>query len=182
MRSLLGTHRVGRVAAVAAAAMMLDALVDLLPRRSIGVVLGQSEPATPETVAPETVEHDRLLIEGCWRVVSIEVNGTTNSSDDVKKITTENRRDGGWRLLVDGNEIAAGTSSIDPEASPNSIDLEFTSGDSAGRTSYGIYENGKTSRRICYAEAGRPRPSDFSTSEGSGRIMAVLERVERAER
>jgi len=174
MRSPLGTHRVGRVAAIAAAAMMLDALVDLLPHRSIGVVLGQSE-----TVAPETIEQDRLLIEGYWRVVSIEVNGTTNSSDDVRKITTENRRDGGWRLLVDGNEIAAGTSSIDPEASPKTIDLEFTSGDSAGRTSYGIYENGKTSRRICYAEAGRPRPSDFSTSEGSGRIMAVLERVER---
>jgi hypothetical protein len=94
MRSLLGTHRVGRVAAIAAAAMMLDALVDLLPRQSIGVVLGQSEPATPETVAPETIEQDRLLIEGYWRVVSIEVNGTTNSSDDVRKITTENHRDG----------------------------------------------------------------------------------------
>jgi uncharacterized protein (TIGR03067 family) len=179
MRSPLDTHRVGRVAAVAAAAMMLDALVDLLPRRSIGVVLAQSEPAKPDTVTPDTLEPDRLLIEGCWRVVSIEVNGTTNSSDDVRKITTENRRDGGWRLLVDGNEIAAGTSSINPAASPNSIDLEFTSGDSAGRTSYGIYETGKSSRRICYAEAGRPRPSDFSTSEGSGRIMVVFERVER---
>lgn len=182
MRSPLGTHRVGRVAAVAAAAMLLNALIDFLPHRSMGVGLAQSETEELEAVTLETVEHDRLLIEGCWRMVSIEVNGTTNSSDDVRKITTENRRDGGWRLLVDGNEIAAGTSSIDPAASPNSIDLEFTSGDSAGRTSYGIYETKRMSRRICFAEAGRPRPSDFSTSEGSGRIMVVFERVALAER
>jgi uncharacterized protein (TIGR03067 family) len=172
MTSRVGTHGVREMAAVVAGAL-LTTVVAALFVASVGVVLAQSGPALTATV-----EHDRSLVAGVWRVDSIEVNGTTNSSDDVRKITTENRLDGGWRLLIDGNEIAAGTSCIDPAESPKTIDLEFTSGSNAGQTSYGIYEAGEKSRRICFAEAGRPRPSDFSTGEGSGRIMVMFERVE----
>ncbi|NCY02140.1 MAG: TIGR03067 domain-containing protein [Planctomycetia bacterium] len=152
---------------------------------AMGVVTLPAAPADSlhvRAVAAEAgdADSDRLLIEGAWRVVSIEVDGTVNESDDVRRITTRNGRDGAWTLFVDGVELAAGTSAIDASATPKTIDLEFTSGPNAGRTSYGIYEATRSSRRICYAEAGRARPGAFSTEAGSGRTLVVFERVEAA--
>jgi uncharacterized protein (TIGR03067 family) len=112
--------------------------------------------------------------------VSVEANGNTVNPDDVKKIVTENGRDGEWTLLVEGKEVADGTSTIDPTVTPKTIDLKTTKGPNAGQVTYGIYETTGKTRRICYAEPGRPRPSDFSAPAGSGRIVAVFERVEDA--
>jgi uncharacterized protein (TIGR03067 family) len=128
----------------------------------------------------EAVKKDHLAIEGTWRAVSVEANGNTVNPDDVKKIVTENGRDGEWTLLVEGKEVAEGTSTIDPTVTPKTIDLKTTKGPNAGQVTYGIYETTGKTRRICYAEPGRPRPSDFSAPAGSGRIVAVFERVEDA--
>lgn len=127
----------------------------------------------------EAIRKDHLAIEGEWRAVSIEANGNAVSADDVRKITIENGRDGEWTLLVDGKEVAEGTSTIDPAVTPKTIDFKVTKGNDAGRETYGIYELGATTRKICYAEPGRQRPADFSAPAGSGRILVVFERVER---
>lgn len=137
--------------------------------------------ASPAQDAPgskeEAVKKDHLAIEGLWQAVSVEVNGNAVNPDDVKKITTDNGRDGEWTLLVEGKEIADGTSTIDPTVTPKTIDFKTTKGANAGQTTYGIYEMTENTRRICYAEPGRPRPADFSAPAGSGRILAVFERV-----
>jgi len=138
------------------------------------VVLAQTVADTKE----EATKKDHLAIEGTWRAISLEVNGNAVGADDVKKITTENGRDGEWTLLVDGNEMAEGTSTIDPTVTPKTIDFKATKGNSAGQTTYGIYEMTGNTRRICYAEPGRPRPADFSAAAGSGRILVVFERLE----
>ena len=136
--------------------------------------LAQDAPGSKE----EAIKKDHLAIEGTWRAVSVEVNGNAVNPDDVKKITTENGRDGEWTLFVDGNEVADGTSTIDPTVTPKTIDFKTTKGANAGQTTYGIYEMTGKTRRICYAEPGRPRPADFSAPAGSGRILAAFERVE----
>lgn len=129
-------------------------------------------------VKEEAIRKDHLAIEGTWQALTVEANGTMVNPEDVKKITTENGRDGEWTLRVDGKEIAEGTSTIDPTVTPKTIDFKATKGPNAGQTTYGIYEiTGKT-RRICYAEPGRSRPADFSAAAGSGRILVVFERVE----
>ena len=153
--------------AVAAAAAILSLVI------SIGA-LAQDAPGSKE----EAIKKDHLAIEGTWQAVSVEVNGNAVDAESVRKITTDNGRDGEWTLLVEGKEVADGTSTIDPTVTPKTIDFKTTKGANAGQTTYGIYElTGKT-RRICYAEPGRPRPADFSAPAGSGRILAVFERVE----
>lgn len=126
----------------------------------------------------KAVKKDQLAIEGTWRAVSVEANGNAVNPDDVKKIVVENGRDGEWTILVDGKEVADGTSTVDPTVTPKTIDFKTTKGPNAGQTTYGIYElTGKT-RKICFAEPGRQRPSDFSSPAGSGRTLAIFERVE----
>jgi uncharacterized protein (TIGR03067 family) len=126
----------------------------------------------------EAIKKDHLAIEGTWQAISVEVNGNPVGADDVKKITIDNGRDGEWTLLVEGKDVAEGTSTIDPTVTPKTIDFKITKGANAGQMTYGIYEiTGKT-RRICHAEPGRPRPADFSAGAGSGRILTVFERIE----
>lgn len=160
---------------------MLSSL--LVPALAIGFA-GTARPQAPaaavkaDDAKKEAIKKDHLAIEGVWRAVSIEVNGNAVNPDDVRKVTTENGRDGEWTLLVDGNEMAEGTSTIDPTVTPRTIDFKVTKGNDAGRETFGIYEITGDTRKICYAEPGRPRPSDFSAPAGSGRILAVFERVE----
>jgi len=154
-----------RAAAVCAAILFLSLPI---------VAPAQSAADTKE----EATKKDHLAIEGTWQAISLEVNGNAVGADDVKKIAIDNGRDGEWTLLVEGKEIAEGTSTIDPTVTPKTVDFKTTKGGNAGQTTYGIYEMIGKTRRICYAEPGRPRPADFSAPAGSGRILAVFERVE----
>ena len=153
-----------RAAAIAAAILCLAPLLTLAQ-----TVADSKEEATKK---------DHLAFEGTWQAISLEVNGNAVGADDVKKISTENGRDGDWTLLVEGKDVSEGTSTIDPTVTPKTVDFKTTKGGNAGQTTYGIYEMTGTIRRICYAEPGRPRPADFSAAAGSGRILAVFERVE----
>lgn len=138
----------------------------------------QDPAAATDDAKKEAIRKDHLAIEGTWKAVSIEINGTSIPAGDVAKIRIENGRDGEWTVLVDGAEVAEGTSTIDPTVTPKTIDFKITRGNDAGRETYGIYELTDTTRRLCIAEAGRPRPADFSSPAGSGRTLAVFERVE----
>ena len=40
----------------------------------------------------------------------------------------------------------------------------------------GIYELESDSYKICFASAGKPRPSEFASNPGSGYILQVWER------
>ena len=132
----------------------------------------------PADAKDEAIEKDHLATEGTWRAVSIEVNGTVVGADDVRKVTTVNGREGEWTLLVDGQKMAEGTSTIDPTVTPKTIDFKTTKGNDAGRETFGIYEIVGNTRKICYAEPGRQRPADFSAPAGSGRVLVVFERIE----
>lgn len=153
-----------RPAAVGAAILWMVPLVTMAQ-----TVADKNEAAT---------KREKLEAEGTWRAVSLEVNGNAVGADDVKKITTENGRDGEWTLLVDGKDVAEGTSTIDPTFTPKTIDFKTTKGNNAGQTAFGIYEMSGKIRKLCIAEQGRPRPADFSAAAGSGQTLVVFERVD----
>ena len=127
----------------------------------------------------EAIKKDRKKYEGTWRVVSLEVDGNKSAEDDAKKITVINEADGKWAIEVEGKVIARGTSEIDPAKKPRAVDLKVTEGDGKGQTALGIYEFGDDTRTVCLAQAGKDRPSEFSSKAGSGHILAVLMRVKK---
>jgi uncharacterized protein (TIGR03067 family) len=122
------------------------------------------------------IKKDRQRYEGTWRVVSLEVNGKKAPEEDVKKISVVNKADGTWILQVDGEKVTQGTSEIDPTQKPKTIDFIETEGDNKGKIVLGIYELGEDTRRLCYAQPGKDRPSEFSAPAGSGHTLVVFKR------
>ena len=128
----------------------------------------------------EAIRADRARMAGEWRVVSIEANGNTNTDPVVAGITVVNRLDGTWSLLSNGNVIAEGTSTIDPTASPKTIELKGIRGsvENARGTHYrGIYEVHETTRRLCFVPADKPLPESFAGGRDTGQILVMFERV-----
>jgi len=108
--------------------------------------------------------------------VSLEINGNKAGENDAKKITVTNQADGTWAIRVDGNQISKGTSEINPAKKPRTIDFAATEGQGAGKRYVGIYELGEKTRKLCFVEAGRDRPAEFSAPAGSERILVIFER------
>jgi uncharacterized protein (TIGR03067 family) len=132
--------------------------------------------AADDSAREEAIRKDRAKYEGIWRVVSLEMDGTREPDRAAQKITVTNYRDGTWVVKVDGLEAARGASRIDPTRKPKTIDFTPAGDDSKGQTLHGIYEIDGNSRRLCFAGAGKERPTDFSARPGSGHVLVVLRR------
>jgi uncharacterized protein (TIGR03067 family) len=128
----------------------------------------------------EAIKKDRKKYEGTWQVVSLEVEGNKAAEEDAKKITVINEADGKWAIEVEGKVMVRGTSEIDPVKKPKTVDLTITEGDDKGQTALGIYEFADdNTRKVCLAQAGKERPTEFSSTAENKHILAVLKRVKK---
>lgn len=132
--------------------------------------------ASSADVKEDAVQKDRKLIEGTWRVVALEVNGSKSTEEDARKLTVVNGPDGTWSLRSDGNEISKGTNLLDPTKTPKTIDFTPTVGEGAGSLYRGIYELGEKTRKLCFAPPGKERPTEFSSTPDSEHILVMFER------
>jgi uncharacterized protein (TIGR03067 family) len=120
------------------------------------------------------VEQLRSL-EGEWRFESLEIDGAAVPGEALAHS----------RLLFDGDRFRMespeanydGVFTIDADATPAQIDIEFVEGPEAGNTCYGLYELDGDLLTLCLGLAGASRPSAFVTRAGSGH---ALERLRRA--
>ena len=126
-----------------------------------------------------SIEKERKRIEGTWRVVAVVDNGRTLDEEDVSSLTVVNGSDGTWSIRSDGKEINKGTSTFDPTKEPKTIDFTPSMGEDKGKLHLGIYELGKDSRMMCFAQLGQKRPTDFSAKTGSGQTLVKFERVKK---
>jgi uncharacterized protein (TIGR03067 family) len=151
-------------------------------RRSIGLLVVGVLLAAITTIAvagdakDTAIKKDRKKIEGTWRVVAFEVDGKKGTEEDAKKLTVVNGADGTWSLHSEDKEMNKGTSTIDPTKKPKTIDFTITEGEGKGNQHLGIYELGKKTRKLCFASPGKERPTEFSSTPGSGQILVTFER------
>ena len=116
---------------------------------------------------------------GTWQVESVEIDGNKLSDDQAKAFKVINEPDGKWAIEQNGAVVARGTSKIDPAQKLKTVDLVQTEGDGKGQTILGIYELNGDTRKVCLAQAGKDRPTEFSAGAGSGHILAILKKVKR---
>jgi len=125
------------------------------------------------TALSRHVEQLRAL-EGEWSFVSLEVDANKMPAAII----------GSSRLLLDGDRFRMespeanydGVFTIDVEAAPHHIDIEFVEGPEAGNWSYGIYELEGDALTICLGVVGASRPAAFKTTAGSGHALERLRR------
>ena len=126
----------------------------------------------------DAIKKDREQIQGTWQIVALEINGNKAADADARKLTVVNGSDGTWSLLSEGKQISKGTSTFDPTQKPKTIDFTPTEGEGKGKHYLGIYELGKNTRKMCFADPEKKRPTEFSSAPGSEHILVTFERTQ----
>ena len=122
------------------------------------------------------VEEELKRFEGTWRYETTVVEGLVLPDGHLKDA----------RLILQGDRFEMtdpmanyrGTFTVDPTSNPKTIEVRFTEGPEAGKTSKGIYELEGDTYKVCIGLAGRERPKVFASEPGSGHALQVLRRVD----
>ncbi|MEQ1823791.1 MAG: TIGR03067 domain-containing protein [Fimbriimonadaceae bacterium] len=127
---------------------------------------------------PSLAHHVETLrsMEGTWEFVDLEVDGMAMPAAAM----------GNSRLLIDGDRFRMespeatyeGIFTIDVDARPRQITINFVEGPEAGNQSLGIFELNGDHLKICLGLTGASRPSEFVTTGGSGHALENLKRVD----
>jgi uncharacterized protein (TIGR03067 family) len=111
---------------------------------------------------------------GTWTPAYVEIDGK-ELKDDIKNdllVIT------GTKYTFTGPKTKMeGVITIDASKTPPTLDVEITGGDNKGVKTIGIYEIAEKQMTVCYRVAPDQRPTSFSTSEKSGRILIIYKRV-----
>jgi uncharacterized protein (TIGR03067 family) len=150
---------------------------------SLGIVsLGLSEqPETKEKVKTLTKRDESILAElskfqGTWGIVSQEMNGKPVPESDLKGRTLFFGAE--VCILRRGNEILqVSVLKIDPTKTPKTVNAMVTKGLYQGETMLGIFEFEGENLKVCYDVEGVNRPTEFKTSSGENRFLAIYKRV-----
>jgi len=117
---------------------------------------------------------DMKLLQGIWLMQSFESNGNPLPAEQAQKIKVTVNGD---KYIVDlGDRQFEATFTIDSTKKPKHIDVTMVM-DEQKAVTLGIYDVTKYTFKICRTmEAGRDRPTEFKTKEGSATVMAVYQR------
>jgi len=66
---------------------------------------------------------------------------------------------------------------LDPSKKPPEIDLTITDGEFKGKTFPGIYQLDGDTLKLCRAQPGQERPTEFASKKGSDTIFLTLKRA-----
>jgi uncharacterized protein (TIGR03067 family) len=108
-------------------------------------------------------------------LISAERDGKKTLAEDAKKfkLTIQGNR---FILRKDSVIISEGTMTLDPTKRPKAIDETITAGPNKGKRFSAIYEIDGEQHTICFAAAGKERPTEFSSTPGSGHLLQVWRR------
>ena len=130
--------------------------------------------------ADDPSKGDLDKLRGTWVTVSLVNNGKTLVDEKTPPKdgpTTKLAYDGNkWMVRVGDKSVGSGTFRIDPKKTPKEIDILGESGMNEDKTKLGIYELDGDTYRYCLAPAGKPRPTEFASKEGSGHSLGVSQR------
>jgi uncharacterized protein (TIGR03067 family) len=136
--------------------------------------------AAPGSGLENDPQDDLTRLQGTWSTVSLVNDGKTLVSEKdpprpgpVTKFAYEGNK---WLVLVGDKTVATGVMKLDSTRRPKEIDIMDESGTKNGKTKLGIYRLDGDTYEYCIAPAGKARPTEFSSSEGSGYSLGVSRR------
>jgi uncharacterized protein (TIGR03067 family) len=144
----------------------------LLMIAALGLLLGAcNRQATAKT--PKT-DLDRL--QGTWNLVSAIQDGNALPEDKVKQTTIVFKGDT-FRFPGSAEYATsrAGTIKLVETKTPKEMDAISTEKE----VMLGIYALEENGYKVCFAPAGKPRPTEFTSTSGSGQILQVWQRQNR---
>ena len=116
------------------------------------------------------IQADYDALTGTWQLVKSVVDGEPVPEAEVRKTVLITDHDE-FRFPQDAGVGTAplGLFTIDPTKNPKQVDSTSFSGPEKGQVSLGIYEvMDADNKRACWARPGKPRPTSFDSTPGSG--------------
>ncbi|HEY4593463.1 MAG TPA: TIGR03067 domain-containing protein [Thermoanaerobaculia bacterium] len=136
--------------------------------------------AAPGAGQEERPQTDLDKLQGTWLTVSLVNDGKVLVGENVPSkpgpATTFAYEGNRWLVKVGDKTVASGIFKVDATKTPKEIDILDESGTQNDKTKLGIYELDGDTYRYCLAPAGKPRPAEFSSAEGSGYSLGVSRR------
>jgi uncharacterized protein (TIGR03067 family) len=142
----------------------------LLMFAAVGLLIGACNREEPAPVAPKT-DLDRF--QGTWYLVMAMQDGKALPKDKVKETTIVFKGDT-FRFPGSAEYATSksGTIKLDENKTPKEMDAISTEKE----VMLGIYTVEEYGYKVCFASAGKPRPTEFTSAPGSGYILQSWER------
>jgi uncharacterized protein (TIGR03067 family) len=123
----------------------------------------------------DAIKKELAAIEGEWSMVSSERDGQPLPPRVVKSARRICRGDM-TTVMLNGRLFMRAKFTVDPAKQPKSLDYEVTEGHNQGSKQLGIYELDGDTMKICLADPGNERPTDFVTKGKRGYTVGVWKR------
>ncbi len=121
----------------------------------------------------DAAKKDLEKFRGNWQLISAERDGKKTPQEDARKITLTIQGEK-FVLRKEAVIISEGTMTLDPTKKPKEVDETITTGPNKGKVFSAIYEIDDEHHKICFAAAGKERPTAFSS--GNGQLLQVWKR------
>jgi uncharacterized protein (TIGR03067 family) len=138
-----------------------------------------NNPVVGSTAQSPAAQRDYEVLSGTWQLTRGVDNGTpvpTSVAQNTILITDHNT----FRFPKASGigTHPAGRFSVNPDTTPKQVDTIAEGGRNAGELSRGIYEIiDATHKRACWGPPGGPRPTEFTSPAGSGRILQYWKKI-----
>ena len=141
----------------------------------VAAVLG-SAPLTAR--AAESADKDNEAMQGEWTIESLTYHGNQVAAAELST----------WRRMVERNHVVwkRGEETLleldikfDSTQKPKTLDSTATAGNEKGQILLAIYELDGDVLRVCFADPGQARPTDYSSNPGSLQSMYTAKRVKK---
>jgi uncharacterized protein (TIGR03067 family) len=135
--------------------------------------------ATTFIIAADDASKDHEKLQGTWITYSLVNDGKilVDPATPKKGPATMLVYDGNnWIIKVGAKTVANGIFKIDTTKTPKEIDILDESGMRNEKTKLGIYEIDGDTYKYCLAPAGKPRPTEFASKDGSGHSLGTSRR------
>jgi uncharacterized protein (TIGR03067 family) len=144
------------------------------------ITVGCASSRPGESVAQSSAaQRDHELLSGTWQLTRGVVNGKPVPASVARNTI----------LITDRNTFRfpqesgvgthpAGHFTVNPNTRPKQVDTIAEGGPEAGQLTRGIYEIIDAShKRACWGPVGGPRPTEFKSPPGSGRILQYWKKI-----
>ncbi len=142
------------------------------------VVLASLLSAAGLAAAPqdEFIEREHQRLEGTWRVLSAEADGTPIPAREFRDLQLT-FKDGKFTARRGDEEPQEGTYTLDPSRNPKQMDVTRTNGPARGQKQLAVYSLNGNILKICSCETGSERPAGFDTRDKTGYTLMTLRRL-----